>query len=125
MCIRDRYESEVQRAQEGSERGGVRQEEWRAVSLEEMRGAAAWKQWSDSRAGGRKHGAAAEQRYEAEWSQRYEHATELSEHHYSAEYETHEYETHQYCDDSLQYDCLLYTSPSPRDRTRSRMPSSA
>ena len=32
--------------------------------------------------------------------------------------------------DSLDYalegmDCLLYTSPSPRDRTRSRMPSSA
>ena len=27
---------------------------------------------------------------------------------------------------SRQYnDCLLYTSPSPRDRTRSRMPSSA
>ena len=26
--------------------------------------------------------------------------------------------------DELQ-DCLLYTSPSPRDRTRSRMPSSA
>ena len=26
--------------------------------------------------------------------------------------------------DSL-YSCLLYTSPSPRDRTRSRMPSSA
>ena len=26
---------------------------------------------------------------------------------------------------SLSYDCLLYTSPSPRDRTRSRMPSSA
>ena len=24
-----------------------------------------------------------------------------------------------------QIDCLLYTSPSPRDRTRSRMPSSA
>ena len=24
-----------------------------------------------------------------------------------------------------QVDCLLYTSPSPRDRTRSRMPSSA
>ena len=24
-----------------------------------------------------------------------------------------------------QYPCLLYTSPSPRDRTRSRMPSSA
>ena len=23
------------------------------------------------------------------------------------------------------FDCLLYTSPSPRDRTRSRMPSSA
>ena len=27
---------------------------------------------------------------------------------------------------NIQYiDCLLYTSPSPRDRTRSRMPSSA
>ena len=26
---------------------------------------------------------------------------------------------------TLTYDCLLYTSPSPRDRTRSRMPSSA
>ena len=26
---------------------------------------------------------------------------------------------------SLTYRCLLYTSPSPRDRTRSRMPSSA
>ena len=26
---------------------------------------------------------------------------------------------------SLDYVCLLYTSPSPRDRTRSRMPSSA
>ena len=25
----------------------------------------------------------------------------------------------------VQYICLLYTSPSPRDRTRSRMPSSA
>ena len=25
----------------------------------------------------------------------------------------------------LAIDCLLYTSPSPRDRTRSRMPSSA
>ena len=25
----------------------------------------------------------------------------------------------------LSYNCLLYTSPSPRDRTRSRMPSSA
>ena len=25
----------------------------------------------------------------------------------------------------LTYTCLLYTSPSPRDRTRSRMPSSA
>ena len=27
--------------------------------------------------------------------------------------------------DHLPDDCLLYTSPSPRDRTRSRMPSSA
>ena len=26
---------------------------------------------------------------------------------------------------TLHYSCLLYTSPSPRDRTRSRMPSSA
>ena len=26
---------------------------------------------------------------------------------------------------TLNYTCLLYTSPSPRDRTRSRMPSSA
>ena len=25
----------------------------------------------------------------------------------------------------IYYSCLLYTSPSPRDRTRSRMPSSA
>ena len=25
----------------------------------------------------------------------------------------------------VEMDCLLYTSPSPRDRTRSRMPSSA
>ena len=25
----------------------------------------------------------------------------------------------------LDFTCLLYTSPSPRDRTRSRMPSSA
>ena len=36
-----------------------------------------------------------------------------------------------YEDDELDYEvdlstiCLLYTSPSPRDRTRSRMPSSA
>ena len=28
-------------------------------------------------------------------------------------------------DDKFAYACLLYTSPSPRDRTRSRMPSSA
>ena len=27
--------------------------------------------------------------------------------------------------DTDTYNCLLYTSPSPRDRTRSRMPSSA
>ena len=27
--------------------------------------------------------------------------------------------------DVAYWDCLLYTSPSPRDRTRSRMPSSA
>ena len=30
------------------------------------------------------------------------------------------------CDQTSEYNvCLLYTSPSPRDRTRSRMPSSA
>ena len=29
------------------------------------------------------------------------------------------------CDLALYSSCLLYTSPSPRDRTRSRMPSSA
>ena len=28
-------------------------------------------------------------------------------------------------DSEWQWHCLLYTSPSPRDRTRSRMPSSA
>ena len=28
-------------------------------------------------------------------------------------------------DSARMKDCLLYTSPSPRDRTRSRMPSSA
>ena len=30
-----------------------------------------------------------------------------------------------YSYDMAYYTCLLYTSPSPRDRTRSRMPSSA
>ena len=29
------------------------------------------------------------------------------------------------CGAEFDYSCLLYTSPSPRDRTRSRMPSSA
>ena len=29
------------------------------------------------------------------------------------------------CNSGLGYDCLLYTSPSPRDRQKSRMPSSA
>ena len=29
------------------------------------------------------------------------------------------------CDYAIQIDCLLYTSPSPRDRQKSRMPSSA
>ena len=33
--------------------------------------------------------------------------------------------TFRLCDDSDLYDCLLYTSPSPRDATLSRMPSSA
>ena len=31
----------------------------------------------------------------------------------------------QKAESALLTDCLLYTSPSPRDRTRSRMPSSA
>ena len=31
----------------------------------------------------------------------------------------------EYLDDGWNIICLLYTSPSPRDRTRSRMPSSA
>ena len=35
-------------------------------------------------------------------------------------------EAKEYCDDNgLDKDCLLYTSPSPRDATLSRMPSSA
>jgi len=33
--------------------------------------------------------------------------------------------TKPYSQVALVYTCLLYTSPSPRDRTRSRMPSSA
>ena len=38
----------------------------------------------------------------------------------------HDTETHQWILYETQDDsCLLYTSPSPRDRTRSRMPSSA
>ena len=32
---------------------------------------------------------------------------------------------HAYIKARQSYNCLLYTSPSPRDRTRSRMPSSA
>ena len=34
-------------------------------------------------------------------------------------------DTHKYESEVLAKACLLYTSPSPRDRTRSRMPSSA
>ena len=34
-------------------------------------------------------------------------------------------ELYKYKEDGLYVICLLYTSPSPRDRTRSRMPSSA
>ena len=36
-----------------------------------------------------------------------------------------QYELGNDIDDALRRICLLYTSPSPRDRTRSRMPSSA
>ena len=32
---------------------------------------------------------------------------------------------HQQCHELIHYDCLLYTSPSPRDLSTSRMPSSA
>ena len=34
-------------------------------------------------------------------------------------------EISQLTDDELRKDCLLYTSPSPRDKRQSRMPSSA
>ena len=36
-----------------------------------------------------------------------------------------EFEIDDYKDEEIFIICLLYTSPSPRDRTRSRMPSSA
>ena len=35
------------------------------------------------------------------------------------------YETHTELKKDVGYGCLLYTSPSPRDRQKSRMPSSA
>ena len=38
---------------------------------------------------------------------------------------THHLAYHGFTDRQVLYICLLYTSPSPRDRTRSRMPSSA
>ena len=38
---------------------------------------------------------------------------------------TNEWPVHRVELDAFYMDCLLYTSPSPRDRTRSRMPSSA
>ena len=42
-------------------------------------------------------------------------------------HESHEWSnfTNGYTEITLDFTCLLYTSPSPRDRTRSRMPSSA
>ena len=40
-------------------------------------------------------------------------------------YEFYEFANHEVVIDGVAYTCLLYTSPSPRDRTRSRMPSSA
>ena len=44
---------------------------------------------------------------------------------YKAPQELHDW-LHPYMENVLKlYLCLLYTSPSPRDRTRSRMPSSA
>ena len=43
-----------------------------------------------------------------------------------AEFITEQKNTHMtHIEDKVLYGCLLYTSPSPRDRTRSRMPSSA
>ena len=45
------------------------------------------------------------------------------------EYDLAAFSVEQFCQLILKYklliNCLLYTSPSPRDRTRSRMPSSA
>eukprot|EP00657_Telonema_sp_P-1_P007836 TRINITY_DN28110_c0_g1_i1.p2 TRINITY_DN28110_c0_g1~~TRINITY_DN28110_c0_g1_i1.p2 ORF type:complete len:100 (-),score=36.93 TRINITY_DN28110_c0_g1_i1:77-376(-) len=41
------------------------------------------------------------------------------------EHQRHGYGTQKYAKTGNSYSCLLYTSPSPRDRTRSRMPSSA
>ena len=44
----------------------------------------------------------------------------------AAQHQNHGYLTTELMDGVAEYlDCLLYTSPSPRDRTRSRMPSSA
>ena len=43
----------------------------------------------------------------------------------AAEEKAREALSHSMFADERRGDCLLYTSPSPRDRTRSRMPSSA
>ena len=49
----------------------------------------------------------------------------LTEEEFSWVDETNEFLSELVLDFSEFIDCLLYTSPSPRDRTRSRMPSSA
>ena len=56
-------------------------------------------------------------------------------HHYTSQHDIDELEDYEYLDfddenienssQEWKKSCLLYTSPSPRDRTRSRMPSSA
>ena len=48
--------------------------------------------------------------------------------HASGEIEKHKVNVNVYLENPVgigEHSCLLYTSPSPRDRTRSRMPSSA
>ena len=48
-----------------------------------------------------------------------------SDYTYSKSYGFHTYDSLVQVEQNHLYDCLLYTSPSPRDATLSRMPSSA
>ena len=49
----------------------------------------------------------------------------LADEYYMAGNNQKAFELYESCLDGMYNNCLLYTSPSPRDRTRSRMPSSA